>query len=159
MSKNYFAVIALTLLTCTPAVSQDYLLRFETVSLQDQPNGNIKPDAKVPDSVEIVVRNNVTFYCKTMVGSEKISVEGKVRELPDKKLLVQFLYKKSSPTGEYVPRVDGKMQAIQKTFTFNKTLDTIGIGKAVKTEGLVSNAKRMRTTLLIDYFVPSSDVE
>jgi hypothetical protein len=60
MIKRYFAAVLLTLFSSTYAVADDYLLRLEIVDLRELPNGEQEPDSRTPESIEIVVRNNIS---------------------------------------------------------------------------------------------------
>ena len=155
MIKWNFAAILLTLLSGTSAIADDYLLRVETVGLRELPNGDQEPDSKVPESIEIVVRNNDSFYGSTTIGVDKISIRGVIRESDDGKLRVEIHFKKSSDTGEVVPGVDGKKHPIRKNLTFDSSAKSVELGKPVVPDALVSNSRRKRLTLLIDHFDPS----
>ena len=155
MIKCYFAAILLTLSSSAYAVADDYLLRLENVGLRDLPNGDQEPDSRVPESIEIVVRNNNSFYGSTTIGVDKISIRGMIRESLDERLRVEIHYKKSSDTGEFVPGVDGKKHPIRKHLTFDSSANLVELGKPVVFDALVSHSKRKRLTLLIDHFDPS----
>lgn len=155
MIRCYSAAFLLTLIASTYAVADDYLLRLETVGLRDLPNGDQEPESEILESVEIVVRNNNSFYGSTTIGVDKISVSGKVRESRDERLRVEMHYKRSSDTGESVPGVDGKRHPIREGFTFNTTAKTVELGKPVVTDARVSRSKSIRITILIDDFDPS----
>ncbi len=86
MIRCYFAAILLTLFVSTYAVADDYLLRLETVGLRDLPNGDQEPDSKTLESVEIVVRNNNSFYGSTTIDIHKISISGMIQESKDGRL-------------------------------------------------------------------------
>ncbi len=155
MIKCYFAAILLTLFSGTCAFAGDYLLRVETVGLRELPNGDKEPDSSVPESIEIVVRNNSAFFGSTTIGVDKISIRGILQESGDGTLRVEIHYKKSSDTGEFGPVVDGKKLPIRKNLTFNSSENSVQLGKPVVLDALVSNSKRKRLTLLIDHFDPS----
>lgn len=155
MIKCYFAAILLTLFSSTFAVADDYLLRLEAVGLRELPNGDQEPDSGIPESIEIVVRNNNSFYSSTTIGVDKISIRGMIRESQDERLRVEIHYKKSSDTGEFVPGVDGKKHPIRKDFKFDSTAQLIELGKPVVLDALVSQSKRKRLTLMIEHFDPS----
>lgn len=157
MSKCYFAAILLTLFVNTYAVADDYLLRLETVGLRDLPNGDQEPDSKSLESVEIVVRNNNSFYGSTTIGIDKISISGMVQESKDGRLRVEIHYMRISDTGESVPGVDGQRHPISKGFSFATTERLVELGKPVETDALVSRSRSIRTTLLIDYFEASGN--
>ena len=159
MLKYHVAALLLTLFTSSCAVAEDYLLRLDRTNLHSLPNGKQEPDPKFMDSIEIVVRNNVAFYSKMTDGVEQVSVSGKVRELPDGKLHVDIHYRRNSLTGETIPGADGKRLPVRKGFTFDATAKTVELGKAVKTDSLVSRSQGVRTTLQIDHFDPSKDVD
>lgn len=158
MIKWYFAAILLTLFSGTCSIADDYLLRVETVGLRELPNGDQEPDSQVPESIEIVVRKNNSFYGSTTIGIDKISIRGMIRESDDGKLRVEIHYKKSSETGEFVPGVDGKNRPIRKslTFDFDSSANLVELGKPVAHDALVSNSKRTRLTLFIDHFDPTT---
>lgn len=155
MIKCFFAAILLTLFTNTYAVADDYLLRLETVGLRDLPNGDQEPDSGIHESIEIVVRNNNSFCGSTTIGVDKISIRGMIQESPDEKLRVEIHYRSFSDSGEFVPGVDGKRLPIRKGFTFDSSANIVELGKPVVFDGLVSQSKRKRLTLLIDYFDPT----
>lgn len=157
MIKCCFAAVLLTSFAGTYAVADDYLLQLETVGLRELPNGDQEPDSETPESVEIVVRNSNSFYGSTTIGVDKISISGKVQESEDGRLLVEMHYKRLSDTGESVTGVDGKRHPIRKGLTFDTTAKLVELGKPVVTDALVSRSERVRITLLIDYFDPSSD--
>ncbi len=155
MNRCYFAAMLLTLFSSTYVGADDYLLRLETVGLHDLPNGDQEPDSKTPESIEIVVRNNNSFYGSITTGVDKISIRGMIQESQDEKLLVEVHYKRSSATGEFVPGVDGKRHPIRKGLTFDSSANLVELGKPVVFDALVSQSKSNRLTLLIDYFDPS----
>jgi hypothetical protein len=155
MIKCCFAATLLILFSGTCAIANDYLLRVETVGLRELPNGDQEPDSRVAESIEIVVRNNNSFYGCTTIGIDKISIRGMIRESDDGRLRVEIHFKKSSDTGEVVPGVDGKKHPIRKNLTFDSSANLVELGKPVVLDGLVSNSKRKRLTLLIDHFDPS----
>ncbi|MEO8268735.1 MAG: hypothetical protein ABI557_03380 [Aureliella sp.] len=157
MRKCYFAAILLTLFVSTYAVADDYLLRVETVGLRDLPNGDQEPDSKTLESVEIVVRNNNSFYGSTTIGIHKISISGMIQELKDGRLLVEMHYRRISETGESIPGVDGQRHPIRKGLNFNYTAKFVELGKPDKTDALVSLSSSVRTTLLIDHFEASGN--
>lgn len=155
MIKCYFAAILLTLFSCTYAVADDYLLRLETVGLRELPNGDQEPESGIPESIEIVVRNNNSFYGSTTIGVYKTSIRGMIQELQDEKLRIEIHYKSFSDTGEFVLGVDGKRHPIRKGLTFDSSANFVELGKPVFFDGLVSQSKRKRLTLLIDCFDPT----
>lgn len=155
MIKCYFAAMLLTLFSSTYAVADDYLLRLETVGLRDLPNGDQEPDSGIPESIEIVVQNNNSFYGSATIGVDKISIRGMIQESQDEKLRVEIHYKSFSDTGEFVSGVDGKRQPIRKGLTFDSSANLVELGKPVVFDGLVSQSKRKRLTLLIDCFDPT----
>ena len=142
MIKCYPAAILLTLMSATCAVADDYLLRVETVSLRELPNGERAPDASVPESIEIVVRNNSAFFGSTTIGVDKISIRGMIQESGDGTLRVEIHYKKASDTGEFVPGVDGKKRPIRKNLTFDSSDNLVELGEPVVLDALVANSKR-----------------
>ncbi len=159
MIKCYLAAILLTFSVSTHVIADDYLLRLDTVGLRELPNGDQEPDSKIPESIEIVVGKNNSFYGSTSIGVHKISIRGKIRESQDERLLVELHYEKFSETGEFVPVVGGKMHPVRKGLTFESKAKSVELGETVVFDGLVSLSERKRLTLTIDHFDPSINRE
>lgn len=157
MWKCCLAVILLGFVVSTNSVADEFLLRLETAELRDLPNGEQEPDLKTRESVEILVRAGRAFYNRTTNGLHTISIRGKVEEANPGKSLVQLQFSKTSDTGQSVPLINGQRKTINNVFEAKITAMTLEFGKPVELDGLVTNSKRIRTTLSIDHFDPSNN--
>jgi len=112
------------------AIADDYVLRVDTVGYVNRPASEENPKEVVLRSIEVIARRQSTFYGKVKIGSQSLTLVGKLSPAEKGGFNVHIKYICSIDSGTTVPIEDGRRKPLPATTTV-KTNVTITIGKPV----------------------------
>jgi hypothetical protein len=155
MFRFSFTSILFILLASTNSFAADYLLRLETAELRELANGKQEPDTTTSESVEILVHAGKAFYSSTLIGKDRVLMNGTLEEAIDGTPRVQIHYQKKSASSESAPSINGQRLPISYAIELKTAMIPFVLGKAVEFDAQITRSKNMRAILLINNFDPS----
>ena len=111
--------IAFVLLLCFSLSADDFLLRLDTMGFRDKTQNDELRGETILESIEVVVRVNQPFYCRSTIGAAKISFSGLLEQLNDGKFRTHIRYHRSIESGESIKGPNGLPIPITKSTNIN----------------------------------------
>ena len=134
MNRFILLAFAVHCLCAAATNADDYLLRLDTIGYVDKPVSEKDSKETILRSIEVVARPQSAFHCKVNMGTQTLTLAGKLRPADRGGFNVQIRYAYSIETGTTVPIEDGARKPVPSTSAI-QTNATIAVGDSVTIAG------------------------
>ncbi len=150
MTKLFLPAIVVALIASNNCAATDYLLKLAVKQLNEPQTAESASAARTHETVEILVRTGETFYGNTFIGTDRVTIRGRLEESGDGTPRVKLNYRKTSVSNESEP--GSRSEELQKTNAIEFKTDAIPmtLGKPVEYDALLTVSNRVRLVVSIN---------
>lgn len=112
MNRFILLACAIHCSSAATTIVDDYLLRLDTIGYSDKPASEKDPKETILHSVEVVARPQAAFHGKVSIGTQTLTLTGKLCPAEKGTFTLHIRYSHSNDTGITVPTEGGKRKPV-----------------------------------------------